>query len=127
MSQLDLRWDLVTRFHAARERIYQAMLDASKLIPFDHVVIDTDSKPSSVSHGLRRENGHRSPVDIQAYLLVRPECSALVLDAVNEVCDMRAVPRELTAEQKVARYEAELARHGEWGTFVRRSALAGAR
>jgi hypothetical protein len=125
--QEELRWDLVTRFHDARDRIYKGLKKAYDSVPFDHILIDTDTKASSLSQGVSREGGRRSHVDVAAYLLVRPECSLQLLTDISAVCDMRPMPRELTAEQKVFCYELELARHGELGEVIKRNALAGGR
>lgn len=126
-SQLDLRWDLLSRFRNARDRLYASVQYAAAQIPFDHLVLDTDAKPSSVSHGLRRENGHRSSLDTTAYLLVHEKCGQQLLETLCAVRDQRPVPIEMSAAEKVARYEAELARLGDVGAAIKRNALAGGR
>lgn len=120
-SQPELRFDIIYRFKDTRDRLYAALRDAASKVPHDHIVLDTNSKNSSVSHGMRREKGHRCSVDVLAYLLVRENGPAL-LDAIAEMLDQRVVPKEMSDSEWRRRMEPVLERHGDVGAVLRKEA-----
>lgn len=113
-----LRYDVVYRFKETRDQIYAALVKAYESVPLDHILIDTDSAASSVSQGVHREDGRRAHVDLLAYFLARPECWRPLLEVINKACGMRAIPDELTAEQKVSQMSRALADNPGLRTIV---------
>jgi hypothetical protein len=122
MSQLSLIYDDDYRGNAVWAQLCAVMCDIVAEVGLKQAAADLDVQPSVLSHSLAERDGHRPKAEWVAKLALKPggERIAAVLAEAQGFEIQRK--RELTAQEKLDRLNAELDRNPAVAAAIRKAA-----